>query len=181
MGRHRVPAISANYSIFSCGHKVSIALWWTAQYGGFTALAVPVMPAWQAKVNTGVTRGTCMTGIKIKTVYTRYSAVKFPLTLSDTHKEEYHSSLWWGDTVCQLWVQTFNFIGVVTKCLSRCDGPRTMGSLLHWRYQWRLCERQKKKLALPEEPAWQVLKSRQCTPDTARSSSFLKHPWRWTP
>ena len=166
MGRHRVLALSANYSIYRCGHKASIALWWTAQYGEFTALAVPVAPAWQAKVNTGVTRATCMTGIKIKTVYTRYSTVKFSLTFMKRNP----IALCDGDTGCQLWVQTIQFIGVVTMRLSRCDGPHNMRGLLHWRYQWRLRDRQKKILALPEEPAWQVLKSRQCTPDTARSS-----------
>ena len=120
------------------------------------------------KKNTGITRGTCVTGIKRRQCTPDTARSSFLLTFMKRGPLAL-CSLWWGDTGCQLWVQTIQLIGVVTKRVSRCDGPCNMGGLLHWRYQWRLRDRQKKILVLPEEPAWQVLKSRQCAPDTARS------------
>ena len=90
-GETQGTSYECKFLIYRCGHKVSIALWWTAQYGEPTALAVPVAPVWQAKENTGVTRGTSTTGIKIRD---RLHPIQHGhQVFSITHNEEPPSSL----------------------------------------------------------------------------------------
>ena len=142
---------SAHYSCYKCkllkfimcSHNEAIVLW----------RAVMNRAIWGVDC-TGGTSGACVTSKrKIRALLEKPAwqvlkqdnvhPIQHGQVFSNTHEEGPYSSLWWGETGCQLWVQTIQFLGVVTKRLSHCDGPHNMGGLLHWQYQWRLRDRQK--------------------------------------